>query len=335
MTDPEMTVKDRAAAPEVVVAGETAIAPREPVVGLAPIAMQPDALAIIKRQEQIRQAVNISLIRITEPGDWIAQRAGEEIFLLPGGGATSKIRGFLDIQLKGPGGVGMPEKETVVREGTEVRGVWVRYSARSLVLASLSGIPIEHAGWLDLETTRWEDEDFTGRRVDDAGRIVRKDGVRALSSDLSGAADSAARNRAVRQLTGLGRVPLEMACRAFDKTPEQLLKLVQKGHGFGSAGERAGQRVAESGVADKAKALWDDILRRTSGDESAAAQVLREITSYPEAKDGKYKAFDGVRSWQQITTDRALVIAQKKLGQHPVFGDKAQTQREREPGEDG
>ncbi len=327
-------LKDQTAAPEVAVAEETSLA-RPGVVGLAPIAMQADAVEIIQRQTRIHQAVNIALIKVTEPGDWVAQRIGDDVFLQPGGSASAKIARYIALELRGPSGEGKPLKEVVVREGTETRGVRVVYSARSLVLASLSGIPPEMAAWLDLETTRWEDEDFTGRKIDESGKIVRRDGVRALPSDLSSAGDSAARNRAVRQMTGLGKVPLDLALRAFDKTAEQLMRLVQKGHGFGSSGERTGQKVAEPGVAEKAKALWEEILRRTGGDESAAGQVLREITSYPAAKDGKYPAFEGVKSWQQITTERAVGIAQKKLGQHAVFGDKAQAQREREPGEDG
>lgn len=82
----------------------------------------------------------------------------------------------------------------------------------------------------------------------------------------------------------------------------------------------------------RAEAFWKEILARTGGDLDTAHQVLRDITSYP-AKEGKYKAFEGVRSWGDLDTDKRLSIAKEKLAKHPVFGE-AQTLLGREPGSD-
>ena len=335
----EADLKDQTAT-ELVEHEETALAPAgDGLLGLSPIALQADALQVIERQVQIHMAVNIAFIRLTEPGDWIASRVGDEVVCMPGGSATAKMARFLQLQIQGPDGEAQPLKERVHRG--EVPGYRVRFRARSLVLGSLAGLPPMAVPWTAMETTRWADEDFTGRQVDATGKIVRRGGVGALNSDLSAAADRACQNRAIRLLTGLGRVPLELVARAFGKDPGVVLKGIQKGHGFGTAQERTAGRVAEEGVADKAKALWEEILRRVGGDLSAATDVLRQCTAYPagtykggDKKGQTYNAFSGVDSWQRLTREKDLESAKRRLAAHETFGDNAQQQREREPGED-
>lgn len=330
----EDTIPATAGAADLVEHEETALVAGHGTVGLAPIATQANAIEIIERQGALQQVLNLALVKQTEPEDWTASKAGDTIYCNPSGSATAKISRFLQIEIQGPNGEPRPLKEAVTRGTT--RGFKVSFRCRSLVMASLSGLPPAMAPWTVAETTRWEDEDFTGRGVDTAGNLVKKGGVRALESDLSAAADKAAMNRAVGLLTGLRKIPLGLMERAFAN--EKILDRIPKGYGFGSSQERTGSRVAEEGVGEGAQALWEDCLRRTGGDEGAAHDLLREITSYPaginQTTKKAYNAFGGVKSYQEITQKRGLDSARRKLQAHHVFGDNAAAQRDREPGED-
>lgn len=95
-----------------------------------------------------------------------------------------------------------------------------------------------------------------------------------------------------------------------------------------------GGTTAGTDLAARRTALWNDILRRTSGDPADAKDVLRDITKYDAYKNkttGKdVPANAGATSTDNLS-EYALKIAEGKLKKHPVFGDNP----EREPGQEG
>lgn len=324
-------LKTAAFAPDLVQAPGTSLAP---VSGggasfLEPLSHRVDALQIIERQGQIFQAVQVALLRLTTPEDWTAQRVDGADHLTPTGTAVNKIRQFLSLEVE------ILSREHVQRTrpgGAEaIPGVEVRFRTRSLVYGSLCGLTPQQVPWIELATTRWADEDFTGRKVDTGGALVRgraPEGATTLSSDLAGSADSAARNRAFRQITGMDKVPLAVAAKAWGLSNDQALARAKRGYGFGNAQNRAAEGVAEEGVGAEAKKLWDECLRQANGDVKEATAILQEITAYPawenKAKGTSGKAFTGNTSYQQITKSHFVTKAWEKL--------RARSQRE--PGVD-
>jgi len=99
-----------------------------------------------------------------------------------------------------------------------------------------------------------------------------------------------------------------------------------------SGGKRGGD-AKPADLKAKATALWNDILKRTGGDLEAARQILKEITSYSAyEKDGKtIPAYAGAKSAEDLRSERAIEIAERKLKSHSKFGDTAQ----RDPGAEG
>lgn len=280
------------------------------------------ALVIAKRAELMATVRQLGL-RATRPEDWILtkDKAGDEIAMLAGPGADQIANLFgiqiLNVRPTDARGIFQPEK--IVDE---------KDPKRFTLRAWCDAYSRINGRWIQaLEASRRSDEDFTGRSTDASGGIVFR-GEGALESDLRAAVQTLLRTKAVRVLAGMTRVPLaELKAAGLDTAR------CRKGHGYGSGENRRAQDGAGAEVTGGAEELWKEILRRTGGDESAASQVLREITSYPagKRKDGSaYNAFAGCKSWQEINTERRVEQAKRKLAEHPQFGD----QRDREPGED-
>jgi hypothetical protein len=97
-----------------------------------------------------------------------------------------------------------------------------------------------------------------------------------------------------------------------------------------------GGATATSDLTARRTALWNDILKRTSGDADAAHSLLKDITKYDAYKNKKtgkdVPANPGAANTDSLS-EYALQIAEGKVSKHPVFGDEAQAQRE--PGEEG
>jgi hypothetical protein len=277
------------------------------------------SLILAKRAELMSTARHLAL-RATRPEDWILTKDKQdiEIAMLSGPGADQVANLFgiqiLNIRPLDERGIFQPEK--IVDEKDPKR-----YTLRAWcdAFSRVTGRAVQ-----SLEASRRSDEDFTGRSVDAGGAITfRGDG--ALDSDLRAAVQTLLRTKAVRVLGGMTRVPLsELKAAGLDTAK------CRRGHGYGSGDNRRAQDGAEADVVQQAEALWKDILRRVGGDESAANQVLKEITAYPAHKEGKYKAFDGCKSWQEINTQKRVETARSKLAKHSQFGDQA----ERDPGEE-
>jgi len=109
------------------------------------------------------------------------------------------------------------------------------------------------------------------------------------------------------------------------KVPEDVLKehnidveRAYKGHGYGTSKDRSAKKEADPGVAEKAKDLGREILKRTGGDKEAARKVLIDITKNDEKN---FKGFDSV---ERLTLDWQVEQAWPRLKNHPVFGDEEQ-----------
>ena len=283
------------------------------------------AAELFQRRAQLLETAHLTAIRRTRPEDWVLSRdkQGNETAMLTASGAelVADVYGIVIRNIRPLDHRGVFDPERVQVEGKP--GV---YTLRAWCDAEskITGRYVE-----SLEASRRSDEDFTGRSVDSSGGLTFR-GVGALDSDLRAAVQTLLRTKAVRVLCGMTRVPMTDLKRAWEGT-EKRVDSCRKGSGYGGAVERTAQAVADDGLAPKVEAFWKDLLKRTGGDDAAAHDLLREITSYPAgtSKDGKpYKAFGGVDSWQKITQERGLASAKRKLSEHPVFGD-----HEREPGE--
>lgn len=324
--DPQTTTKTEPIIPEIVVAEQEALAvqAREDTL-LEQMQRLERGVEVIARRAELLTTLRKAAIALTSPTDWILFKdpQGAEVAMLAASGAT-KLDALLGLSLHP---VGWPHvQEFTVEKISGESGV---FSMRMKGVARSHTTGVEH----EIIAERRSDEDFTGRQVDAAGKLAFRTGE-ALESDLRASVYQLLHTKAVRMVGGLVRVArqeLEDCWKGSGKKTEQC----RFGHGYGSSQERGAQRVAEEGVGEKAKALWDDILRRTGGDESAAHQVLKEITSYEAYKkrDGtQVKGYAGADSWQRITKENGLRIAREKLAKHAVFGDHAQ--QEREPGSD-
>jgi hypothetical protein len=276
------------------------------------------SMVLAKRAELMKTAYQLAL-RATRPEDWILtkDKQGAEIAMLAGPGAD-QVANLFGIQLFNirpldSRGIFQPEK--IVDEKDPKR-----FTLRAWCdcFSAINGRAIQA-----LEASRRSDEDFTGRSVDAGGALTFR-GEGALESDLRAAVQTLLRTKAVRVLAGMTRVPLsELRAAGLD------IARCRKGHGYGSGDQRRSTEGVGGEVTGGAKEVWEEILRRVGGDESAAQQVLREITAYP-AKDGKYAAFAGCKSWQELNTEARVGKAKEKLSKHPQFGDQAG----RESGED-
>lgn len=282
-----------------------------------------NAEAIFERRAKLLETAHLIAIRRTRPEDWVLFRGtdGGVTAMLTASGADLMADVFgIEIKNIRPldnRGVFAPEKlEVPGKSGVYTLRAWC--DARS----NITGRKVE-----SLEAGRRSDEKFVGRNVDADQKFVARDGV-ALESDLRAAVQTLLRTKAVRVLCGMTRVPVSDLERAWNGTAKKVADC-RKGSGYGSGSERKSTDGADAATVGEAEALWKEMLRRVGGDESAALQLLREITAYP-AKEGSYKAFAGCTSWQQLNTPDRVAKAKRNLAKHAQFGDGAG----REPGED-
>lgn len=293
---------------------------------LGALATLEEGLQILERMTALQEALTLALIRVTSPEDWVRSKPSNgPVTALPTKAATSKMARLIGLELGPLPGQADLTPEPVSRAEGKIRGFRVRFQARSRPLG---------VDWRELETTRWEDEDFTGRTVNDDDKLVFR-GTRALDSDLRSAARTAALNKAVREITGLGKVPDALLAQAWGD--EKKLLRCQQGHGFGSSKDRAAEGASESGdVRASAAELGNELLRMKNGDTEAAAGLLVSIT---EDKDGKF----GKTSIRQFTAGWQVESAWKRLRARKDYKEylkqketaaEPEQPHEREPGED-
>lgn len=256
-------------------------------------------VALFRRRAKAIEEVRRTCIEMTDPEHWILNRSpqGAETGMLTAAGADI-VATFYGISVSNvrPAPLGIFEPVEVAGEDGEVG-----YRCWCSASSSLTGAYHEV-----IESFRSTSEDFSGRgAIDTTTKLVTK-------SDLRKASMTLLRTKAVRVLAGLSdvsRQTLEEAWAGTNKTAERCVK----GSGFGDRTSRTASRVAEAGVESQATELWEELLRRTSGDEDAASGLLKDITANPPKFDGRtdYRTF--TQGWQ-------IKTAWKNLESHEVFG---------------
>jgi len=159
---------------------------------------------------------------------------------------------------------------------------------------------------------------YTGETLEDVRHSVRSDESfigRGTVQDLTQSCRTGLDSKITRILSDTVKVPEDVLQAHGVKTER-----AYKGHGYGTSKGREGQRVAEKGVPVNAKALGEEILKRTNGDKEAAKKVLVDITKKPNEDPKKdFKGFDSV---SRFTKQWQLDNAWELLKKHPMFGEE-------------
>ncbi len=157
---------------------------------------------------------------------------------------------------------------------------------------------------------------LTGEPIESVYYAVRSDkpfiGSGTLQ-DMKSSCRTGLDTKVTRILSGLRKVPVDVLKANGIDTTQSI-----QGAGYGTSADRAAGRVAEEGVAEKAKALGDEVLRRVAGDVAAAKQLLSEISSWKDRDNKIVKGFDTVA---KFTKAFQIENAWKTLRAHPTFGD--------------
>jgi len=316
----QVTTPETPALPEFVeeqLKGEDALARTARDQSIADLALQdPQKVkAFLEKLEEGLSILRQVAIKGTTPHDWTKykDREGNVICILRDNGAAN-IRKWLGISIFNHRGDPIDAKVP----GPKVSGD-----------KAPNGDPITIVElWADAFCAR------TGERIEGIYSAVRSDqkfrGRETLQDDKA-SVRTYLDTKCTRILSGLRKVPEQVLIDAGLDTAK-----CYAGSGFGSSQERGAGRVAEEGVAEKAKALGEEVLRRVGGDVAAAKQLLAEITSWTDKATGKaVKGFDSV---SRLTKEFQIDNAWKKLKAHATFGDQAgggSNGGDRQPGEDG
>ena len=265
---------------------------------------------IINARAALIKTVRAVAIKMTHPHDWTLYKARDgSVVGVPAAAACLVIRRWAGISIRNHRGIdgrpGVPTRSETTNSKNEAifvlemlaDGFWGQN-----VLPDMESVPANLRS----------DDDFTGRTK----RDERYGGPRP--EDLSLSLRTTLDSKVVRAMLGITKV-----------TEEELKALgldtakCTKGSGFGTASERAAGAVAEQGVPEMAKALWDEIVKRTGGNLGEAKQLLVDITkrAADPKKEGD-KGFRGFDSWERFTKAWQIENAAKALAKHEVFGDR-------------
>jgi len=250
-------------------------------------------------------------IKSTHAFDWTLYKDKENrVVGVPRDSAAVQIRKWLGISIFNhrPISNGIPEPRVTVEKIQEADGV------REVTVVEM---------WADGACN------LTGETVESIYYAVRSDkgftgsGTR---QDLIASCRTGLDTKVTRILSGLRKVPEDVLVAAGID-----VKKSHGGMGFGTSADRGAQRVAEAGVAEDAKGLWEEIMRRVGGSISDAKALCKDVTKGDKpGPDGRI--FPGWDSIDRLTRDWQVKNAWKALRAHPVFGDQAAS---REPGAEG
>lgn len=269
-----------------------------------------NAAVIFERHASLLESCRRLAIRNTNPEDWVLSKPSgtpdeEAIAMLCSSGAQ-KVKQYYGIDITnvrpttdGDKGVFAPDVIKAAAGPGYTMRAWC--DARSKV----TGLSIE-----GIEASRTSTEQFVGRN-------------NVGDSDMRAAVYTLLNTKAVRSLTGMGRVPVSELIAAWDGTAKSWRRC-RLGSGFGKSldrkDEQAGKAQQAAGnTAPGAEALWNDILKRVGGDETAGKKLLQELTAFT-GKDGK--VFTGYLDWRRMS-EKMIGKAGHDLKRHPVFGDDA------------
>lgn len=299
-------VDDDAGSVELISASEATAALRAPGRPAEPLMMSlariEDGLQVLDRAHLALRMIRANAIRLTGHADWVATKArgapdDEAVCMLVASGAA-KIAPFFGIscepaQPTDTNGAFRPQIER--GEGSEIQ-----LHGWAIARCNLTGETIRVSG------SRASSEDFTGRSVAiGATELVAK-------ADLTRSLETLLRTKAVRELAGMKKVPVQELADAGIKVAQ-----IPRGSGFGSSADRSASAVVEPGIAEARDKLRDEILRRVGGDKQAARDLLKDCTANP----GKFAGFSSI---DRIAQGWQVENAWKRLRAHEVFGDKEQ-----------
>lgn len=284
---------------------------------LATLAEREDALEVTRREYEGLLARQTAAIALTDPTDWVGfqDREGGVVYE-PRASAVKKAAGLFPFRILPLGDAKevAPMPITVpLADGGEIKG-W-RISGRA-VSEKLNRE-------VELEVTKLEGEDWTGRKLDAAGHVTTKRDIPTVSheGDQRSAARTALELKAFKWFSGLSRVPPERLELVWGRlNPPKALGGTARGSGFGSAQARTAQAVQDPAVKEKADALWKDILQRVQGDLGKAGELLYDITV---AKTGTHAGKFGIKDPALFTKTDNVEWAVKRLRNHPDYGDDA------------
>jgi hypothetical protein len=244
----DTTTKQAPLEGELVDPEETAIARQEGgSLSTEGLAFRADGVQALERAIELLKRGRKAMLGLTDPADWVAQKTMPPTAMLCNSGAL-KIAPLLGIQLEPvPSATDLtPAEETI--DGKRA------YTVRALYSSRLLGICKQ-----EIEATRREDEDFTGRMLDGERNFTRKSESKAsgYDGDLRNATRTLLLTKAVRKC-GFSKVPiadLEEAWQGSRKKADQL----QGGHGFGSSrGNPLGGRMDIEQIRDQISCLTGD-----------------------------------------------------------------------------
>lgn len=261
----------------------------------------------------------------TRPEDWILFKgpSGEISAMLAGAGAE-QVAEIYGVQITELGPLDKRGMFDPVRQDVpNLPGVyWLRCFVTGH--SHFTGRYVEK-----LEVSRRSDEKFLGRMLDSKTGKFDFKGDAANEGDMRAALQTGARTKLVRVLCGMSKLPISELEKAKLDTSK-----CRQGSGFGSSDQRKAAASGDAESAAGAEAVWKEILRRTAGDETAAHEVLRDITKYAayKKKDGtEMKGWPGADTFAQLNTTERIGKAKERLAKHEVFGDEA---LKRKDGED-
>lgn len=255
---------------------------------------------VLEARAELISTIRSIAIKQTAPEDWTLYKARDGSVLgVPTAAAALKIRRWAGVSVMNHRGM-TGEQSPSVRQGKNQKG-------EDIVVIEgfadgICGRDIMPGIYFSVRS----DDQFIGRAGADT---PRKGGPR--QEDLMSCWRTGIDSKVVRCMTGTTKVS-EAELKAHGVDTSRCVK----GSGFGTSGQRDAARVADANAAGGAQALWDEIVKRTSGSEVPATELLKDCT--------KGKNFAGYTDHKRMTQDWQIEKAWEALRAHEVFGDNAQ-----------
>ena len=255
---------------------------------------------IYRVEAELLQTLNRSAIAATDPSDWVLMKdkSGTATgFLRAAGCRKAAVYFGLHIYNQGPIESGEFRPRRITGEDGEYA-----YEAYCDIYSRRLHCTVEGVHFRVSNRAG-----FTGRSAAGAvGLIADGDLLRSCETGLN--------SRAIRMITGYGRVSVE-TLKACGLDTDQ----AAKGSGYGSSAGR--QANAASGdLAGEKKRLQEEMARRGAGGADVFYDVLKDITSWKDKSSGEMK---WNKSIDEIGFDWKLEQSFKRLAEHPVYGDAA------------
>lgn len=276
---------------------------------LSTLAAMEHGLAIMKRRADILDQVRLAALRITDPRDWVQSKgkndAQEDAVCLLAASGARKIAPYYGIEVFNVRPLDQSGSPAPIEsKGEDGEVMYTLYFDLSV------GLTKEVA--YGLQASRSTSEQFIGRGgLESTSALVAK-------ADITNAVYTLACTKGVRIGGAMKNVPVRELAAAWANTDKKI-ESIPRGSGFGTSSDRGAQSVTSEGMKEEQEKLRKEILARVGGDNSAARDLLKEITLW-KGKDGKERWASSVT---EIIKDYPMKLAWEKLREHETFGDKA------------